>query len=279
MANEKIMINGFALTSLEEIHAYNRVTNRCELYLTELKNAKISNTEDTVDITGKGDRVLKQIKKNKGVSVTGDSALISGDLMSAQTGSDVESDAPVVVRFPDVFEVTNTIKTDKKVTTTFKASGVTGAEIADVRVMSDNGGLIVNGWKQGAEAAENTYAYNPTSKELTLPTNAELEVGSKLVVFYDYKANGSKVVNKSDVFGKTLYTVIDCIGSDVCDNEYKCQFVVYRAQFSGEFEVDMGGDQTIQSFTAQSLVDTCAKSSTNGLWEFIVYKDEYTETA
>lgn len=276
MANEKIMINGFALTSLEEIHSYDRVDNTCEMYLTELKNATISNSEDTVDITGKGDRVLKQIKKNKSVTLTGDSALISGDLMSAQTGSDVESDNPVVVRFPDVFEVTSEIATSKKITTTYKANGTAGAEIADVRVMSDNGGLIVNGWTQAATAGEGKYAYAPTTKQLSLPTDAELVVGSKIVVFYDYKANGSRVVNKSDVFGKTLYTVIDCIGSDVCDNEYKCQFVIYRAQFSGEFDVEMGGDQTIQSFTAQSLVDTCAKSSTNGLWEFIVYKDEYT---
>lgn len=271
--NEKITINGFTLTSLEEIHAYDRVSGICEMYLTELKSAKISNSEDTVDITGKGDRVLKQIKKNKSVTLSGESALISGDLMSAQTGSDQEF-GDVLVRFPDVIEITSSIVTAKKVTTAFKAIGTEGAEIKDVRLMSDNGGLVINNFKQGATAGENTYAYDPETKELTLPTNIEISAGDKLVVFYDYKANGSKVVNQSDVFGKTLYTVIDCIGSDVCDNEYKCQFIIYRAQFSGQFDIDMGGDQTIQSFEARSLVDTCAKSSTNGLWEFLVYKDE-----
>lgn len=273
--NEKITINGFTLTSLEEIHAYDRVSGICEMYLTELKSAKISNSEDTVDITGKGDRVLKQIKKNKSVTLSGESALISGDLMSAQTGSDQEF-GDVLVRFPDVIEITSSIVTAKKVTTTFKAIGTEGAEIKDVRLMSDNGGLVINNFKQGATVGENTYAYDPETKELTLPTNIEISAGDKLVVFYDYKANGSKVVNQSDVFGKTLYTVIDCIGSDVCDNEYKCQFIIYRAQFSGQFDIDMGGDQTIQSFEARSLVDTCAKSSTNGLWEFLVYKDEVT---
>lgn len=273
MANEKIVIDGFTITELVRLFAFNRVSNVCELYLTELKSTKVSNTEDTVDITGKGDRILKQIRKNKGVSVSGESAYISGGLMAAQTGAEEEA-GEVEVEFPDVIDVTATIVSDKKLTTTFKAIGTEGAEIKDVRIMSDNGGLIINNFKQGSVADENTYAYNPTSKELTLPTNMKLEVGKKIVVFYTYKANGTKVVNKSDEFGKTLYTVIDCVGSDVCDNEYKCQIIIYRAQFSGEFEIDMGGNQTLHSFSATSLVDTCAKTSTNGLWEFIVYKDE-----
>ena len=43
---------------------------------------------------------------------------------------------------------------------------------------------------------------------------------------------------------------------------------------SGEFDIELGGDQTIQNFSANSLVDTCAATQTNGLWEFIVYQDE-----
>ena len=54
-----IQINGFTITSLEKIHGYDRVSGVCEFLLDELKSAKIANTEDTTDITGKGDRVLK----------------------------------------------------------------------------------------------------------------------------------------------------------------------------------------------------------------------------
>lgn len=266
-------IDNFTITSLDRIHAYNRTNRKGEFLVTELQSTTISNSEDTVDITGKGGRLLKQIKRNKAVSVTGESALISGDLMAAQTGSE-QTYGQYNVRFPDIIDVTASIVSSKKVTTSFTAVGTAGAEIVDVRILSDNGGLIKNKFTQDTTAGENKYAYDPKTKELTLPTNIELTAGQKLVVMYDYKANGARVVNESDVFGKTLYLVIDCTGVDACDNEYKCQFIIYRAQFSGEFDIELGGDQVIQNFTANSLVDTCAATQTNGLWEFLVYTDE-----
>lgn len=263
-----VTINGFTITSLETIHAYDRVTGACELYLDELKSAKISNTEDTQDITGKGDRLLKQIKKNKATSVTGQSALISGGLLSAQTGSEIVSSDTTVVRKPDILTVDST-KTS--VTTSFKAIGVTGNEIGKIFVLTPNGGLGKS-FTQAAEASETEFAYNPETKVLTLPT-AGIEAGDKIAVFYDYETTGAKLVNKSDVFGKTLKLYIDAIGSDSCDNEYKCQFVIPRAQFSGTFDVDISGNQVVQDFTANTLVDTCAASSTGDLFEFIVYQD------
>lgn len=272
-------IDNFTITSLDRIHAYSRTNKKGEMLLTELQSTTISNTEDTVDITGKGGRLLKQIKRNKAVSVTGVSALLSGDLMAAQTGSS-QTYGDYKVRYPDIIDVTATVVSSGKVTTTYTAVGTEGAEIVDVRVLSDNGGLIANSFTQGSTATTNKYAYNPTTKELSLPTNIEITAGQKLVVMYDFLATGARVVNESDVFGKTLYLAIDCTGVDACDNEYRCQFIIYRAQFSGEFDMELGGDQTVQNFTANSLVDTCAATLTNGLWEFIVYKDESTtETA
>lgn len=266
-------IDNFTITSLDRIHAYDRVTKKGSFYLTELQSTTISNTEDTVDITGKGGRLLKQIKRNKAVSLTGASALLSGDLMAAQTGTEQEYSTDYKARIPDIIEVTADAVTAGKVTTTFTAVGTAGAEIVDVRVMSDNGGLIKNDWSQGSTAGEKTYAYDPATKELTLPTDSGVTAGQKIVVMYDYTVTGSKVVNRSDVFGKTLYVVIDCTGTDACDNEYKCQFIIYRAQFSGEFDIELGGDQAVHNFSANSLIDTCASTQTNGLWEFLVFND------
>lgn len=266
-------IDNFTITSLDRIHAYSRTNKKGEMLLTELQSTTISNTEDTVDITGKGGRLLKQIKRNKAVSVTGVSALISGDLMAAQTGSS-QTYGIYAVRYPDIITVTAEMITAGKVTTEFTAIGTAGSEIVDLRVLSDNGGLIPNTYSQASTAAEGKYAYNPANKELSLPTDMVLTAGQKIVVMYDYNATGGRVANTSDIFGKTLYLVIDCTGVDACDNEYKCQFVIYRAQFSGEFDLELGGDQTVQNFTANSLVDTCAATQTNDLWEFLVFTDE-----
>ena len=263
-----VTINGLTITSLETIHAYNRQTGVCELYLDELQETTLESSEDTQDITGKGDRLLKQIKKNKAVTVTGTSALICGDLMAAQTGSEVESSETTKVRKPDIIDVPKGAKTAK---TAYKAVGDGGAEIITLCVLTSTGALGTK-YTQGAVASASEFTYDPSTQVITLPTDVAKSGDIKLVAFYDYEADGSKVVNKSDVFGKTLKVYIDCIGTDVCDREYKCQFVIPRGQFSGEFSISMGGDQTVEEFTINTLVDTCATSSAD-LFEFIVYQD------
>ena len=264
-----VTINGFTITSLETIHAYNRQTGVCELYLDELQETTIENTEDTQDITGKGDRLLNQIKKNKAVSVNGTSALICGDLMAAQTGSEQEYSAEMIVRKPDIIDVPMGATS---ATTTFKAVGDTGAEISTLCIIESNGALGKK-FTQGTTASETEFTYDPETKTITLPTDIAKDAAIKIAAFYDYKAEGSKVINRSDVFGKTLKVYIDCIGTDVCDNEYKCQFVIPRGQFSGEFSISMGGDQTVQEFTINTLVDVCQSTANGELFEFIVYKD------
>ena len=263
-----VTINGFTITSLETIHAYNRQTGVCELYLDELQETNIENSEDTQDITGKGDRLLKQIKKNKATTVTGTSALICGDLMAAQTGSEVESSDKTKVRKPDILDIT---KGSTTATTSFKAVGETGAEIVTLCELTSNGALGKR-YTQGAAVSETEFTYDPETKTITLPTDIAAASDVRLVAFYDYEADGSKIVNKSDIFGKTLKVYVDCIGTDICDKEYKCQFVIPRGQFSGEFSISMGGDQTVQEFTINTLVDVCAGADSE-LFEFIVYQD------
>lgn len=266
MAN--VTINGFTITSLETIHAYNRVTGLCELYLDELQDTTIENSEDTQDITGKGDRLLKQIKKNKAVTVSGTSALICGDLMAAQTGSEVQNSDTTKIRKPDIIDVPKGAKTAK---TTYKAVGEVGTEIVMLCTLTQNGALG-DKFTQGAVASATEFTYEPTTQVITLPTDLTKNGDVKIVAFYDYETSGATVSNLSDVFGKTLKVYVDCIGTDVCDREYKCQFVIPRGQFSGEFSISMGGDQTVQEFTINTLVDVCAGSDAK-LFDFIVYED------
>lgn len=268
-----VTINGFTITSLETIHAYNRTTGLCELYLDELQDTTIENTEDTQDITGKGDRLLKQIKKNKAVTVSGTSALIVGDLMSAQTGASVENGLVVSsnstkIRKPDIIEVAKSATT---ATTAFKAVGDTGAEISMLCLLESNGALGTK-YTQASAASATEFAYDPDTKTITLPTDIAKDGDIRVVAFYDYATEGTTITNSSDVFGKTLKVYVDCIGTDVCENEYKCQFVIPRGQFSGEFSIAMGSDQTVQAFTINTLVDVCAGAD-GKLFDFIVYQD------
>ena len=81
------MNKDITITSLETITAFDVVTGNYKFTLDELQSATIANTQDTQEITGKGGRKLANIKRNKAVTISGASGMISGGLLEAQTGS------------------------------------------------------------------------------------------------------------------------------------------------------------------------------------------------
>lgn len=48
---------------------------------------------------------------------------------------------------------------------------------------------------------------------------------------------------------------------------------------SGQFDIDMNGDQVVHALTAQALADTCMKSNDTKFWDFVLFTyDEETGT-
>ena len=259
-----ITVNGFTITSIETLAGFNRETGVWELYLKELTDAKISCTEDITEITGKGGRILKQIKKNKGVTVSGTSALMSADLMAAQLGAESVFNEKTKIRTTETIVVEGTTAV-----TVNTAVGTVGAEIVEIRKVANNGALT-DRYTQAEAASEDKFAYNPGTKTITLPTN--VKAGDIVAVIYDYETEGCTITDLSDVYGKTLYTYVTAIGVDVCDVEYKCQFVIPRLSFSGATDIEMSSDsQVTQAFEGTVLVDSCAGADAK-LFDFIVFK-------
>ena len=85
-----MIINDITITSLETITAFD-IAGAYRFTLDELQNAKIANTQDKTDITGKGGRKLNSLKKNKAVVISGTNGLVSGGLLEMQTGSEFKS--------------------------------------------------------------------------------------------------------------------------------------------------------------------------------------------
>lgn len=78
------------ITSLETITAYDVVTGDYKFTLDELQNTSIAQTQDKVDMTGKGGRKLNSLKRNKAVTISGADGMVSGGLLEMQTGSAFE---------------------------------------------------------------------------------------------------------------------------------------------------------------------------------------------
>ena len=78
------------ITSLETITAYDVVTGDYKFTLDELQNTSIAQTQDKVDMTGKGGRKLNSLKRNKAVTISGANGMVSGGLLEMQTGGTFE---------------------------------------------------------------------------------------------------------------------------------------------------------------------------------------------
>jgi len=238
-------INDLTIATLDTIDAFELTTGAYLFTLDELQKASIHQTQDKTDITGKQGRKLSSFKKNKAVTVSGDNGIVSGGLMEMQTGCKFEN------KITEVMWTDYQIVTGDKAQTAYRAVGTTGNEIETVYVKNTDGTL---GKKltQNATVAAGQFTYDPASKELAFNAG-EIPDSTEVVVYYKRRIQASVLNNMSDKYSGKCSLYINGTAEDKCGNVYRLQFFIPKADFNGEFTIDMGGDQTIHSFEAESL--------------------------
>lgn len=254
-------IADLTITSLETITAFDVVDGSYLFTLDELQSATIENTQDVEEITGKGGRKLAQLKRNKAVTVSGTNGMVSGGLLAAQTGSDFENKATEVL-WVDYLTVDS-----NEASTSYKAVGTAGAEIDELYIRNADG-TLGDKLEQDSAAATGKFAYDPATKKLTF---SGLNNGTEVIVFYNRKITADVVSNISDVYSKKAKMYIDAIAEDKCANVYRVQFYLPKADFSGEFSIEMGDNQTVHEFEAESLAGVCGNNTTAVLWTYTVF--------
>ena len=256
-------VNKLSIQTIDQITCFNNA-NELEFIMDEVQNGNINNTQDKTDITGRGGRKIGSLKKNKAVTITATNGLLVGGALAAQTGTEVEQ-GKFKVRVTDVITAT----AENEGTSTYKAVGTSGNEIGAVYKKNDNGSLG-DKLTQSTAADETHFQYNPITKKFTF--HSDVTEGTEFVAFYDVEVNAAKISNDSEKYSKTLKMYIDVTAVDNCDNQYHGQFIIQRADFSGEFEIAMGDDPAVHNIEAESLAGGCT-GSTN-LWDFIIYGDD-----
>lgn len=247
------------ITSLETITAFDPASGNYLFTLDELQNASIANTEEKVDITGKQGRKLSSLKRNKGVTISGANGLLSGGLMELQSGGTFENKTTKVM-WTDYLSVSS-----NAATTSFKAVGTSGAEIRGLYVRNADGSLG-DELTQAGTAASGKFAYAPNTKALTF---SGLSDGTEIVVYYERQITADVLANESDKYSKKAMLYIDAIGEDRCANVYRIQFFVPKADFNGEYSIDLGDDQVVQNFEAEALAGACGVAGV--LWTYTVF--------
>ena len=252
-------INDIAITSLETITGFDILTGNYLFTLDELQNASIANSEEKQDITGKQGRKLTSLKRNKAVTVSGTNGLLSGGLFELQVGNKFV-DAATEVMWTDYLTVSN-----NAAATNYIAVGTAGAEINGIYVKNSDGTLGSH-LEQSDAAAEGKFTYAPTTKALTF---SGLEDGTEVVVYYMRKIQANTLENLSDQYSGKCSLYIDALGEDKCANVYRIQIYIPKADFSGEFSLEMGDNQTVHSFEAEALAGGCGGSA--ALWTYTIF--------
>ena len=269
-----IPFSDLTITSLETIDAFDVQTGEYLWTLDELQNATIANTEENVDITGKQGRLLNTIKRNKAVTISGSNGLISGGLLETQTGGTWE-DGEVELTMIECLPIR-----DNKAVTTHVATGTVGQELGTI-IIRNAGGGVGNRITQVADASAlspHTFLYDPATKTITFDAGTygdDLEV--EITISYNYKVRGNRLKNKSDIFSKKARLSINAFGEDKCNNVYRMQFHVDRADCNGNFDFTMGDAQSVHAFEFRSLAGAncrCASDGSAVLWDVVVVDED-----
>lgn len=253
-------IPDITITSLETITLFDILTGNYRCTLDELQNTSISQAQDKQAVTGKQGRTITNMKRNKAITISGTNGLLSHGLMEMQTGAKFEHKATEVL-WTDYLEVGE----GNKATTSFKAIGTAGAEIESLLVKKD--GVPTSRLEQAEAASAGKFAYNPASKELTF--HSDVPVGTEIVVYYKRKIVADTMDNDSDVYSEKCMMYIDALGEDKCSNVYRVQIFIPKADFSGEFSIEMGDNQSVHAFEAESLAGACGAGSK--LWNYTIF--------
>lgn len=257
-----IHVNDLILTSIETISAFDVVTGDYLFTLDELQSVTMAQGQETTDITGKQGRKLGTLKRNKTVTISGNNGMISGGLIERQVGGKWET-SETEVMWADYL----TVNSDQA-NTTYKAVGTAGNEIAHVYV-KDASGLIVKELEQAEDNnSENKFKYTPTSKLLEFHAS-DLEDGTEIAVYYMRKIRAAHIDNESDKYSEKAELYVDAMAEDKCSNVYHVQFHIPKADFSGEFSLEMGGDQAVHAFEAEGLAGSCGTAGQ--LWSLTVF--------
>ncbi len=265
-----IKINDFTMNEYTDFEVYRRTGDgELDFRLTDLQNLTLNATQDKTELKGKNGRIIGYKKQNKALSGEGTSGVISAGLMAVQTGGETVQGKHIIKK-----SEVRTVSGDTVVTSA-AAVGTAGSEIGIIRVLNDVGAVDVT-YLQATTADATHFSYDPTSKKITLPVNASDPVianGKTIEYAYNREVEGAKITDPSDKYSQVREIWIHGFGTDACDNEYYAAIYIPRADFSGEFSLELGGDQTVHDFKFDAMADLCAKNGSSNLFELIIYSD------
>ena len=259
----------YALKKVRKITGRDIATGMNKFVLSDLKSLTISGSSDVVWADGADGAHLVGFDTNKVATIEAENGAIDIGYLETQTGGKLTKvDNGTNVLFTETLTVAS-----GKVTTTHKASGVVGNEIGFVYPLDETSDPDrLNAYVQGASASATEFAYDPTSREIELPTGMFNDGDKVYVEYFPTFSSYEELDNDSDKFSETVSVFCDIWLTDICTKkDIPAQLVMESGKVSGEINYAMGSDAAVQNVSIEAL-QACGEKN---LWK--LYKYDMTQ--
>ena len=273
-------VNDLSITSFETVMACGINGGVFRFLLDEMQNCTIGNTQENTNLTGKNGRTIGMLKRNKAVKVTGTNGMVSLGLIETEVGKAGENQAVTTVKIPDyIVAVKETPEGNTIIASTnYVAVGTAGNEIGTLYVKNANGTIKKTLTQDATASATGKFTYDPATKKIAFYAGDVAE-NDEITVYYKRKIRADVVIeNVSDNYSEKLELYVDAIAEDKCKNEYRVQFFIPYADFSGNFDIAIGDSQTVHNFEATSLASLCGNGA-SVFWKMIVFGADAEDVA
>ena len=255
----------YALKKIRRIIANDLATKAHLATISDLTNVSITGSQETVWAQGTDGERLVGFDINKVAGLTATNGTVNTDILALQVGSEVKK-----VTNGNGILLREKIKVTAEGQTTVvfphAVSGSTGNEIGFI-YKADKYGDPMNEFKyaQAAAASSTEFAYDTSTKTITLPTDA---FAKDDVIIVDYRPTFSEykeLKNKSTSFSQTCEIIVDAWFTDLCDNtDIPLQLYLSKGKFAGNIDLAWGNAAAVQNITIEAMSNICDEDKS--LW-------------
>lgn len=218
--------------------------------LTQLSEANINITAESVDVTDKNGNIVKKVYRSKSGEFTATNAFINANILEAASGRKAEfATSGDKIQMPKIMQVkasTNPVTIADYVAGTVKVN------------MFYGDGTLGKAYALGSVASETEFAIDSSSAELTLPTDPEAEL---FIIRYTREVEeGAVIRNTADEFPSSVNMLLKVAYYDPCskDSIKACYIEMPSFQVSPETSVSLSADSATMDFSGTLELDYCA---------------------
>lgn len=258
----------YAFKKVRRIIINDLATKKHKVTLNDLKNFKITGSQETVYAEGQDGTKLAAFDIKKVSTITAENGSVDEGYIALQTGSDivkVVNGSSILIR--EEFVVAGDATS---VTLSYKPSGDVGNEVRYI-YKADSNGLPAKEYTQGAAASASEFTFAPATQVLTLPTDEFANGDTVIIDYYPTFSEYEEISNDANKFSMSGEVIVDAWFTDLClDVDVPLQLYLPKGKISGAIDLAAGDQAAVQGISIESMVRGC-DGDTQNLWTLRKY--------